>query len=202
MISGVLIILTLCGAANAFQSEWRRKFQTARYSPCTGVDACTSYIHTVIIVGNVRGEREAEEPPQIPQGRDGRDGRDGLSGPQGPPGQDCCSEPPVNGGVTYVRWGRTTCPGTPGTELVYTGRAAGSRFNQQGGGSNYQCVSEEPENFDFGAGTSESSLIWNMKRQQFALINRFPSSTRCPMCSVLCGHTNGYSDDSWQVHMS
>ena len=40
-----LVILTLCGAANAFQSEWRRsKSQSARYSPCTGV--YTPVLHT------------------------------------------------------------------------------------------------------------------------------------------------------------
>ena len=32
-------------------------------------------------------------------------------GEQGPPG-------PSSGGVTYVRWGRTTCPNTARTELV------------------------------------------------------------------------------------
>ncbi|CAI8046156.1 hypothetical protein GBAR_LOCUS25510, partial [Geodia barretti] len=72
-------------------------------------------------------------PPfiELLRGRDGRDGRDGCpgpkgspgatgekgdTGPQGPPG-------PSSGGVTYIRWGRTTCPNTTGTELVYSGRA-------------------------------------------------------------------------------
>ena len=45
-----------------------------------------------------------------------------------------------------------TCPDTEGTELVYKGRVAGSYYNTDGGGSNYQCVTEEPENFDFGPG--------------------------------------------------
>ena len=38
---------------------------------------------------------------------------------------------PSSGGVTYVRWGRTVCPNTARTELVYTGRAAGSYYNQK-----------------------------------------------------------------------
>ena len=65
---------------------------------------------------------------EILRGRDGRDGRDGATGPQGqrglqgttglqgPPG-------PRSAGVTYTRWGKTTCPSVPGTELVYKGRA-------------------------------------------------------------------------------
>ena len=73
-------------------------------------------------------------PPyvEILRGRDGRDGRDGEPGPrglgknggrgekgdtgaQGSPG-------PRSGGVTYIRWGRTTCPDTEGTELVYASK--------------------------------------------------------------------------------
>ena len=39
----------------------------------------------------------------------------------GPPG-------PTDGGTSYIRynWGRTVCPDTEGTELVYSGVAAGS----------------------------------------------------------------------------
>ena len=42
--------------------------------------------------------------------------------------------------TTYVRWGRSTCPATPGTEILYSGKAAGSRFDQPGGGANYLCM--------------------------------------------------------------
>ena len=118
-----------------------------------------------------------EESPhyvQLLQGRDGRDGRDGVpgprglsgrdgktgekgmmgdTGPQGPPG-------PMTGGVTYVRWGRTTCPDTEGTEVVYSGRAAGSHYSHQGGGANYQCITEEPANFAFGPGTVDHSYMY------------------------------------------
>ena len=80
-------------------------------------------------------------------------GDTGATGPQGPPG-------PRSGGVTYVRWGRTTCPDIEGTGLVYTGRAAGSYYGHSGGGNNYQCITEEPENFDFGAGTVDTSYMY------------------------------------------
>ena len=99
---------------------------------------------------------------QLLQGRDGRDGRDGEPGPQGVAGRDGKTGPqgmkgdtgpqglpgPRSGGVTYVRWGRTTCPDTEGTEVVYTGRAAGSHYSSSGG-SNYQCLTADPTNFDF-----------------------------------------------------
>ena len=72
-------------------------------------------------------------------GRDGRDGEKGMKGntgvegPPGPPG-------PARGGTVYIRWGRTTCPSVPGTERVYEGIAAGSPYNQKGGGSNRLCL--------------------------------------------------------------
>ena len=49
------------------------------------------------------------------------------------------------GGVNYIRWGRTTCPDTEGTELLHTGMAAGAKSNKNGGGSKYLCLPDHPE---------------------------------------------------------
>ena len=68
-----------------------------------------------------------------------------MKGDVGPAG-------PSSGGVTYVRWGRTTCPNT--AELVYAGRAGGSLWSVNGGGSNYQCLTNEPQSLFFGPGTA------------------------------------------------
>ena len=100
-------------------------------------------------------------------GKKGEKGETGAPGPPGPPG-------PRSGGVTYVRWGRTTCPDTTGTELVYTGRAAGSHYSHKGGGGNYQCIVEDPENFDFGPGTAEASYIYGAEYEMYGNI---PSSS-------------------------
>ena len=66
--------------------------------------------------------RDGLPGPAGKEGKDGRDGKNGkdgevremgepgIQGPPGPPG-------PSSGGVIYTRWGRTTCPDTPGTEL-------------------------------------------------------------------------------------
>ena len=56
----------------------------------------------------------------------------------GPPGS-------TTGGVVYTRWGRTTCPSTSGTQLLYAGRAAGSDHREKGGGANYLCLPEHPQ---------------------------------------------------------
>ena len=103
-------------------------------------------------------ESDDTVPPyiEILRGRDGRDGRDGEPGPRGLPGRDgkngeigpagptgAQGPPgPRSGGATYIRWGRTTCPDTEGTELVYAGRAAGSLWNHKGGGDNYLSTFE------------------------------------------------------------
>ncbi|XP_071119924.1 short-chain collagen C4-like [Mytilus edulis] len=47
-------------------------------------------------------------------------------------------------GITYIRWGRKGCPG--GAELVYTGQAGGNHYNHNGGGANYLCLPNDPEN--------------------------------------------------------
>ena len=72
-----------------------------------------------------------------------------AEGPTPTPKGDCY----VCGGVTYVRWGRTACPNTEGTELVYNGTAAASASTNRGGGANYQCLPDDPENLAYNPGS-------------------------------------------------
>ena len=46
--------------------------------------------------------------------------------------------------MSYTRWGRTTCPTTEGTQLVYEGAVVGSRYNDAGT-AEYLCLHNEPE---------------------------------------------------------
>ncbi|XP_045194664.2 uncharacterized protein LOC123550299 [Mercenaria mercenaria] len=46
-------------------------------------------------------------------------------------------------GVSYVRWGRITCPGN-GTEFIYKGYMAGADYTETGGGANHLCLPEDP----------------------------------------------------------
>ena len=52
----------------------------------------------------------------------------------------------------YTRWGKTTCPSTSGTQLLYSGRAAGNWYGQGGGGANYLCLPEQPQYSTYTAG--------------------------------------------------
>ena len=90
-------------------------------------------------------------------GRDGRDGEKGIKGDlgvQGPPGP-----PGSAGGTVYIRWGRTTCPNMLGTELVYEGIAAGSRYNHKGGGSNRLCLPKVPKYSNYQPGVQGYSPL-------------------------------------------
>ena len=69
-----------------------------------------------------------------PRGPAGPSGVAGPPGPAGPPG----------GGVSYTRWGRTTCPTTQGTQLVYEGAVVGSR-HIEAGSAEYLCLHNQPE---------------------------------------------------------
>lgn len=71
----------------------------------------------------------------------------GDIGPQGPPGERGPPGPPgpSGGGVIYTRWGRTICPNTTGTTLLYSGRAGGSHYQHSGGGANYLCLPDDPQ---------------------------------------------------------
>ena len=53
------------------------------------------------------------------------------------------------GGVTYTRWGKSSCPSTDGTQLVYAGRAVGSAHNSPGGGGGeILCLPLNPDYID------------------------------------------------------
>ncbi|WAR30223.1 hypothetical protein MAR_032765 [Mya arenaria] len=47
-----------------------------------------------------------------------------------------------NGGAVYIRWGRTVCP-MNGTDLLYTGFAAGNFYNDYGA-ADFLCLTSDP----------------------------------------------------------
>ena len=110
-------------------------------------------------------------------GKEGRDGRDGLPGPPGPVG-------PSSGGVVYTRWGRTTCPDTPGTELVYAGRAGGSRYNTRGGAANHLCLPENPDYLQYQAGVQGYSPVYGVEYHTTGspLNSVYQHHAPCAMC--------------------
>ena len=90
--------------------------------------------------------------PQGAVGEKGDRGDPGLPGPQGAQG-------PPTGGAVYTRWGRTSCPSGQGTELLYSGRAGGTRYQHKGGAANILCLPNDPQYSRYGSGVDERSPL-------------------------------------------
>ena len=107
----------------------------------------------------------------------------GEQGVVGPPGA-----PRLAGrGTVYIRWGRTTCPSVPGTELVYEGIAAGSFYNQIGGGSNRLCLPKVPKYSSHQPGVQGHSPLHGSEYQSESgspLPGVFQHNVPCAVCYV------------------
>ena len=56
--------------------------------------------------------------------------------------------------MSYTRWGRTMCPKTEQTELVYMGTTVGSAYNEAGS-TDYLCLHPQPQLLKTTAGDQE-----------------------------------------------
>ena len=124
-------------------------------------------------------------------GRDGRDGRDGLQGPIGPQGPiGVRGEKGHKGdagfsGVTYTRWGRTVCP--QGTSLVYSGVAAGTKWNTKGGTSDTLCLAGNPQYKAGDASSSNAAQLSGLRNEVLGspappLRHRYHTNLPCALC--------------------
>lgn len=67
------------------------------------------------------------------------------------------------GGVSYIRWGRSTCP--IGVTNVYSGRTGSSFAGHKGGAANYICLPNNPEYSRFIKGVQGKMFMeLNMKK--------------------------------------
>ena len=121
-----------------------------------------------------------------PPGTAGRDGKDGETGKSGGPGIQGLPGPPgpSGGGAVYTRWGRITCPDTPGTELLYAGRAGGSKWSNTGGGANYICMPDDPDYLAFQPGVQgKSPVTWIEYEPQGGPLNHLQEDNApCAVC--------------------
>ena len=100
---------------------------------------------------------EGPTGPKGATGQQGPPGQQGVAGPQGPNG------PTSNCAGMYVRWGRTACPVNQSTELVYSGRAGGSRYNEGGGATNHLCMPDDPDYLQYAAGVQGYSYVYGVE---------------------------------------
>ena len=47
--------------------------------------------------------------------------------------------------MTYTRWGSSSCPSSSGAELVYSGRAGGTKYSTSGGSAELICLPDDPD---------------------------------------------------------
>ena len=123
-----------------------------------------------------------------PRGEDGRRGEVGAQGPSGAPGEPGPrgESGAPGGGVMYVRWGRTVC--REAAEAVYSGRAAGSRWDTPGGTSDYLCLPDQPEYSEtFQPGAQRYSTIYGVEYQTYynaPLYGVHDHNAPCVVCRV------------------
>ena len=125
------------------------------------------------------GERGDPGGPQGPRGLTGSTGPQGARGPVGPPG-------PRSGGVTYVRWGKSSCPNVAGTQLLYAGRAGGNWYSKKGGGGNYLCMPEVPEYSDtlrYTPGSQSYSEVFGVE-YEYPTVGTHDHNVPCAVCSA------------------
>ncbi len=107
-------------------------------------------------------------------GSRGPRGDEGHAGPLGPSGENA-------GGVTYTRWGSTSCPG----EKIYSGRVGGTAYQHQGGGSNYLCMPDDPEyGLAYRAGVQNHSPVDGAEYQDPLTLNKNNRNVPCAVCCV------------------
>ena len=90
--------------------------------------------------------------------------------------------------MTYTRWGKTSCPNSTGAQLVYSGRAGGTKYNSQGGSAETICI---PENPDYIPETAQVIVPWfstvqGAEYEFFAgpLENHTQYNAPCAVCDV------------------
>eukprot|EP00729_Bicosta_minor_P006823 gene6823-3689_t len=84
---------------------------------------------------------------------------------------------------TFVRWGSENCP--QGTTRLYDGIAAGSHYNEGGGGATTICLHSKPEHPAFSRSDSYDAYIYGTEYQNTgALDHNHDQDAACAMCAV------------------
>ena len=85
----------------------------------------------------------------------------------------------------YVRWGHDSCPST-GAQLVYSGRAGGSLWSANGGGSNPQCLPLDPNYLKYQPNKQTHSYIYGAEYEgtDFIVANSDNTDVPCAVCFV------------------
>ena len=130
----------------------------------------------------MKGDQGAQGPAGA-EGAQGSQGTKGDVGPQGEKGEKGSASQNDTGGSIYTRWGRTACDVT-GTELVYTGIAAGTPFTHSGGAANLLCLPNNPVYDNYNPGIQGSATIGPVEVHPHVTIGslNFNENIPCAVC--------------------
>ena len=89
-------------------------------------------------------------------------------------------------GVTYTRWGNSSCPRSTGAQLVYAGRAGGTLYTSQGGGAEKLCLPNDPDYLPRTTGFRVNSHIHGVEYEFFSgpNTNVYQHNVPCAVCHV------------------
>ena len=88
--------------------------------------------------------------------------------------------------MTYIRWGKSSCPTISGTQLVYAGRAGGTIYSNQGGGAEKLCLPLDPDYITVARSTSVT-LYSTLHGAEYQTLNGphnniFNQNVPCAVC--------------------
>lgn len=90
--------------------------------------------------------------------------------------------------MTYTRWGKSSCPSSTGSQLVYSGRTGGTLFNSQGGSAEKICIPNNPDYIPetYGVSVPYYSTVQGAEYEFFAgpLTNITEHNAPCAICYV------------------
>ena len=123
--------------------------------------------------------------PVGPQGAKGHTGVKGQKGSAGAPGSPAA----IVGGVTYHRWGKSTC--RSGATLVYGGKTGVTFEDDSGGASNYICMPHDPQyTLPYHAGVQGYSYVYGTEYELPPPgYNTHQHNAPCAVCYVATKHT-------------
>ena len=96
---------------------------------------------------------------------------------------------PSYGGVTFTRWGKTSCPEE--SKLIYRGQMASPDLNAAGGGANYLCLDSDPSyqpNSPSNHASSYIGRVWyQVIRDHYTVSPLTYHSVPCSVCESARG---------------
>ena len=96
---------------------------------------------------------------------------------------------PEYGGVTFINWGRKSCP--PTSKLIYEGQAAAPDYRTAGSGANYLCLPSDPQYDPKSPSKAHHSLLTKVWYEDINYPSAFPGTPSirhlvpCAVCEAV-----------------